>query len=328
MFRYLVTALMHRRPPLGRRLAFARARLAARASWRWTGREGFPATFAPVQAMGLTFPNPLGIAAGFDKRGQLGRRAGALGFGCIEVGTLTPRDAAAYVASKPARGATGTILCVNIGMSPETAPPYAQHDYLVGLRAVWGQADYIAINLCSPRAAELLHPSRREILEALLVALKREQRALTAVSGRYVPLAVKVRLPPGAVELPEVVARLAALRFDALIAAIDGGPPATSQRYADWQAAEWQRRACDRIERLAAALSGRLPIIAVGGIGSAQHVAGRLRAGATLVQLHDALVYEGPRVALAIQRGGARGTWPGACATVPLRDATGPDARP
>ena len=256
--------------------------------------------------MGLTFPNPLGIAAGFDKYGRLGRHAGALGFGCIEVGTLTPRDAAAYVATKPARGVSGTILGINIGMNPDTALSCALDDYLFCLNAVWSQADYIAINLCSPQAAALLHPSRGELLEALLVALKREQRALAAVSGRYVPLAVKVRLALEAVALPEVVTRLAALRFDALIAAIDGGPPATPQRHADWQEPERQRRACDRIAGLAAALAGRLPIIAVGGIGSAQHVAGRLCAGATLVQLHDALVYEGPRVALAIQRAESR----------------------
>ncbi|MCH4564519.1 hypothetical protein MKP05_15550 [Halomonas sp. EGI 63088] len=307
MSRRLMTALMHRRPQLGRRLALARARLSARAPWCLIDREALLATTAPVQAMGLTFPNPLGIAAGFDKRGQLGRHAGGLGFGCIEIGTLHPRDAELRVVSDRVSLATGTILGINIGMSPETEPPYAQHDYLVGLRAVWGQADYVAINLCSPQAAELLHPTRREILDRLLVALKREQRALTALSGRYVPLAVKIKLGLEAAEFPEAVPRLAALRFDALIAALDGGPPATPQRYADWQGPERQRRACDRIERLAVALSGRLPIIAVGGIRSAQHVAGRLRAGATLVQLHDALVYEGPWVALAIQRAGARG---------------------
>lgn len=298
MSRYLMTALMHRQPLLGRKLAFARARLSV---CLLAGRSRLPAT-APVRVMGLTFPNPLGIAAGFDRQGELGRQAGALGFGAIEIGTLTPRDAAAYVASKPVRGAAGTLLGINIGMSPETAPSQAQHDFLVGLRAVWGQADYVAINLSSPRSSELLHPSRRETLEALLVALKREQRALTAVSGRYVPLAVKIKLPLESVELPEAVTRLAALRFDALIAALDVGPPATPQRYVDWQVSQHQRQACDRIERLATMLAGRLPIIAVGGIGSAQHVAGRLRAGAALVQLHNALVYEGPRVALAIHK--------------------------
>lgn len=298
MSRYLMTALMHHKPLLGRKLAFARARLSARL------REGLsqPPATAPVRAMGLTFPNPLGIAAGFDRRGELGREAGVLGFGCIEIGTLTPQDAVADGASKPAGGANGIVLGINIGMNPGTEPSQAQDDYLIGLRAVWCQADYIAINLSSPQAAELLQPSRREILETLLVALKREQQALTAVSGRYVPLAVKIKLALSATDLPEVVTRLSALRFDGLIAALDTGPPATPQRYMEWQAPQRQHQACDRIKRVAAMLAGRLPIIAVGGIGSAQHVAGRLRAGAALVQLHNVLVYEGPRVALAIHK--------------------------
>ncbi|TFH88544.1 phosphoserine aminotransferase [Billgrantia azerbaijanica] len=305
MSRYLMSALMQHRPPLGRRLAFARARLSARlrsGPARSPERGVLAATAAPVQAMGLSFPNPLGIAAGFDKRGVLGREAGALGFGCIEVGTLTPQAPALGLPTERSPGAAGIILGINIGMSPHTPPQQAQQDYLVGLRAVWDRADYIAINLCSAQASALLCPSREAALEALLVALKQEQRALTVLSGRYVPLAVKIKLALGAVALPEVVNQLAALGFDALIAAIDAGPPATPQRYADWQAPASQRQACYQVDRLATVLAGHLPIIAVGGISAAWHVDERLRAGATLVQLHNALVYEGPRVALAIHK--------------------------
>ncbi|MCG6658174.1 phosphoserine aminotransferase [Halomonas campisalis] len=248
--------------------------------------------------MGLSFPNPLGIAAGFDKQGALGREAGALGFGSIEVGTLGPQEASVCLAGARSPDSAGTILGVSIGMDPQSVPRQACHDYLEGLRSVWNQADYVAINLCSRQAAALLHPSHDELLEELLVALKQEQRALTVLSGRYVPLAVKVKLSLEGLALPPVVTRLAALRFDALTAAIDPGPPATPQRYVEWQAPQRQRQACQWIDRLAVELAGRLPIIAVGGIRSAWHVSERLRAGATLVQLHNALVYEGPRVAL------------------------------
>lgn len=255
--------------------------------------------------MGLGFPNPLGIAAGFDRWGRLGRQVGALGFGCIEIGTLMPQDMAAWnmtgrASGEPKRGST--ILGINIGMSPETVASHALQDYLVCLRAVWSRADYVTVNLCSPQSAVLLRPAFRAGVDELLIALKQEQRALAVVSGRYVPLAVKIRLDPGSVELPEMVPRLAALRFDAVVAAIDAGPPATPQRYVMWQTPLWQRRACEQIGRLNALLEGSLPIIAVGGIGSARHVAARLCAGATLVQLHDALVYRGPGIAHAIRR--------------------------
>ncbi|MFQ3786253.1 hypothetical protein [Halomonas sp. A29] len=305
MSRHLMTALMRGKPSLARRLAFARARWSA---WRQArlatsaDQEVKTGCLAPQRVMGLEFPNPLGIAAGFDRWGQLGRKAGALGFGCIEIGTLTPLDMAVFVNSEPTRDGSGAMLGVNIGMSPGTEASQAPQDYLVCLGAVWSRADYITINLCSPQAGALLHPDFKAGLDELLAALKQEQRALTVVSGRYVPLAVKIRLTQGSREPPEVVARLAALRFDAVVAAIDAGPPATPERYAMWQTPLWQRQACEQVDRLATLLAGNLPIIAVGGIASAGHVAGRLSAGAALVQMHDALVYQGPGVAHIIQR--------------------------
>lgn len=312
-----MTALMQGRPALARRLAFARARWSAWRQAAWAGANAWvdaPACLAPLRVMGLEFPNPLGIAAGFDKWGRLGRQAGVLGFGCIEIGTLTPQDltvrdraarAGAWDEPVQARGEPNlgdTVLGVNIGMSPASGAAQALRDYLECLRAVWCRADYVSVNLCSPQAAVLLRPDFRAGLEELLVALKQEQQALSVISGRYVPLAVKLRLVPGSSELPEVMACLAALRFDAVVAAIDAGPPATSQRYAMWQTPLWQRQACEQIGRLNALLGGNLPIVAVGGIGSARHVAARRCAGATLVQLHDALVYRGPGVAHAIRR--------------------------
>ncbi|MGR2737966.1 hypothetical protein ACUY1T_05900 [Billgrantia sp. Q4P2] len=305
MSRYLMAALMRGKPSLARRLAFARARWSAWCQARLAtsaDQEAGIDCLAPLRVMGLEFPNPLGIAAGFDRWGQLGRKAGALGFGCIEIGTLTPQDMAVLVNSEPTRDGSGTMLGVNIGMNPGTGASQALQDYLACLGAVWNRADYITVNLCSPQAGALLHPNFKAGLDELLAALKQEQRVLTVVSGRYVPLAVKIRLTPGSSELPEIVSRLAALRFDAVVAAIDEGPPATPRRYAMWQTPLWQRQACEQVGRLATLLSGGMPIIAVGGVGSAGHVAGRLCAGAALVQMHDALVYQGPGVAHAIRR--------------------------
>ncbi|WP_445156807.1 hypothetical protein [Halomonas sp. E14] len=302
MPRRLMLALMRRSPALGRRLAFARTCLAARRRGQGqAGRARAQPRMAPVRVMGLAFANPLGIAAGFDKRGQLGRQAGALGFGAIEIGTLTPPQAAAWGAGQAAAAGGGAVLGVSLGMAADTEPGAAVDDYLAGMCSAWAHADYLTINLCSPQAGALLAPACREWLEALLVALKQQQRDLAALTGRQVPLAVKLRLPLAGQALPAVASRLAALRFDALVAAFDLGPPATPQRYLDWQTPERQRQACIQVSRLAAALAGRLPIISVGGICSAAQVAARLQAGAALVQLHDALVYEGPLVARALQ---------------------------
>lgn len=289
-----MTALMRKAPRLGRGIAQARV--------HWAARPGSPPTRAggtadggpPVQAMGLTFPNPLGIAAGFDRLGRLGRRAAALGFGCIEIGSWSPHAGAALCHPPPGGDA---ILGINIGLGPRTPAAHALVDLLAGLREAWRHADYIAINLGSPQVAAMLCPSRLGELQRLLNALQREQWRLTARYDRHVPLTLKLRLDFDASVPPPIVSHLAALGFEGLVLACDAGPPATPQRYAEWRLPERQRHACHQVCQAAALLHGRLPLISVGGIATAEEVTARLRAGATLVQLHEALIYEGPWVA-------------------------------
>ncbi|MBW6389899.1 hypothetical protein [Billgrantia antri] len=299
--RWLMAALMRQAPRLGRGIAQARVHWAARLgsppvrAGRPAGGDGDPP--APVKAMGLAFPNPLGIAAGFDRRGRLGRRAAALGFGCIEIGSWSPHAGAA-LCHPPSAG--DAVLGINVGLGPRTSTTHALDDLLAGLREAWRHADYVAVNLGSPQAAALLCPSRLGELQRLLGSLKGQQRRLADCSGNWVPLAIKLRMEREATAPPPIVKHLEALGFEGLILACDAGPPATLQRYADWRLPERQRQACHQVAQAAELLDGRLPLISVGGIATAEHVTARLDAGAMLVQLHDALVYEGPWVARAL----------------------------
>ncbi|MGR4067153.1 hypothetical protein OCT51_16620 [Halomonas sp. LR3S48] len=296
MSRRLMGALMQRTPRLGRGVACARAHLAARMPDppALMGGAGGAERLAPVQAMGLTFPNPLGIAAGFDRGGWLGRRASALGFGCIEIGSWSPRPGRAM---NPLPQAGDAILGINVGLDPRTSTAHAPEELLAGLRAAWRHADYIAVNLGSPQAVALQHPARLGELQRLLSALKREQQRLSACTGRQVPLTVKLRLEREATAPPVILPHLAGLGCEGVVLACDAGPPATPKRYAEWQRPECQRQACRQVAQAVELLKGSLPLISVGGVATAEHVSARLEAGAVLVQLHEALVYEGPWIA-------------------------------
>ncbi|QTP56050.1 phosphoserine aminotransferase [Billgrantia sulfidoxydans] len=295
-----MTALMRQAPRLGRGVAYARAQLAAH--WlaspaRSDGRRA-PAT---VHAMGLGFANPLGIAAGFDRWGRLGWRAQALGFGCLELGSLTPRQASALSLGPRPPQASRLVIGFNLGLPPRCDLAQAAPAYLAGLAAAWHAADYAVINLGSPQAHALTQPPRLGELESLLAALVERRDRLAAQAGRCLPLAVKLRLTLDS-PLPAIVAHLAVLGIDGLILASDAGPPATPQRYAAWHDPLRQRLACRQVAQAHACLAGRVSLVSVGGIATAAHAEARLQAGAALVQVHDALVYEGPRVALGMLR--------------------------
>lgn len=246
----------------------------------------------PVRVMGLAFDSPLGIAAGFDRQGRLGRRAGALGFAFNEIGSLD-------LASPPPlpRVMPGTArLGLNLSLDPHR--PLAT--LCAGLERVEAHVDYLMLNLINPASASLLDPEQRPRLRRLLTALRTEQSRLDAL-GRRRPLAVKLRCLPG--QTPLALAELLLeLGYDGLLAAHDPGPPATRQRYRAWQDEARQAQACAQLEQLQRLCRGDLALMSVGGIQSAEHLQARLAAGAELVQVHTALLHAGPWLARRLLR--------------------------
>jgi dihydroorotate dehydrogenase len=256
-----------------------------------------------VSVMGLSFRTPVGLAAGFDKHGEFVQAAAEIGFGFIEVGTVTPRPepghnpgVGALVDNLRRLASSGVrrriVLGVSVGMNLLTPLGQAAEDYLAGLRRVWAHADFVTINLSSPAARGLGEAGREEMLCALLARLQDEQARLAARGGRRVPLAVKLGLDPSAPGPPEVVRHIARHRIDALIAAIGPGDRgAAPEAPADPLTREHGARF---VRELTSWLDGTIPVISVGGIASPDDARQRLEAGAALIQLHRGFVAQGP----------------------------------
>ncbi|NNM28133.1 MAG: quinone-dependent dihydroorotate dehydrogenase [Akkermansiaceae bacterium] len=283
---------------------------------------------APVTCMGLEFPNPVGLAAGLDKEANCIDAFGRLGFGFIEVGTLTPRPQAGN--EKPrlfrlleheaiinrmgfnnpgvvagvgnirrARSFRG-VLGVNIGKNKDTPNENAIDDYLACLRAAWPVADYIAVNLSSPNTPGLRDLQGPEAAARLLDRLRAEQETLSRQTGRHVPLAFKVA-PDLA---PEDITALSGVFRDggleALIAtnttiardAVAGH--ALAGEAGGLSGAPLTAHATEVIAAFRAELGNDLPIIGVGGIMSPDDAREKLAAGATLLQIYTGFIYRGP----------------------------------
>ena len=290
----------------------------------------------PVEIMGLHFPNPVGLAAGLDKDARYQASLFDFGFGFLELGTVTPlpqpgnpqprlfrltRHAAiinrmgfnssgldaflANLAAQPRRGLIG----INLGKNKLTPDAQAIDDYLVGLRAVYAHADYVTLNISSPNTPGLRALQDEAPLAALLAALKREQELLARRHDRYVPIALKIApdLEDGAID---VIARLLVTHhMDAVIATnttvTRPGLEHESRRHETGGLSGRPLRTLSTqvIRRLYATLQGRIPIIGVGGIGSADDAWEKLVAGADLIQLYTAFIYQGPGVVSEIVRG-------------------------
>ena len=284
---------------------------------------------APVQAMGLEFPNPVGLAAGLDKNGAHIDALSLLGFGFIEVGTVTPRPQpgnprprlfrvpqARAVINRMGFNNLGVdrlvrnvraaryrgILGINIGKNSDTPIERAATDYLVCLRKVYPVASYVTINISSPNTKNLRQLQHTDELDGLLRQLKAEQARLAEEHGRYVPLALKIAPDLGDEQVRDMSELLLAHRIDAVIATnttvsrdgVEGLP--NGQESGGLSGAPLGARAALVVQRLAEQLQGRLAIIAAGGIMSGADAASRIASGASLVQLYTGLVYAGPRL--------------------------------
>ncbi len=287
------------------------------------------ASTRPVKVMGLDFPNRVGLAAGLDNNGSAVDGLGRLGFGVLEVGTVTPRpqpgnpkprlfrlpeqqaiinrmgfnnagiDAlSARLAQVRYRG----ILGINIGKNFDTPIERAVDDYLLCLDKAYPLASYIAVNVSSPNTRNLRQLQGASELDALLGALKSRQTALADRHGRYVPLALKIAPDLESVQIADIADALRRHRIDAVIATnttlgregVETSPLAAEA--GGLSGSPLFEKSTAVIRALATALAGELPIIAAGGITSGQRARAKLDAGAVLVQLYSGLIYRGPKL--------------------------------
>jgi len=294
---------------------------------------------SPVDAMGLAFPNRVGLAAGLDKNAAHIDGLASLGFGFIECGTVTPRpqpgnprprlfrlpeadalinrlgfnnagvDAFVHNISRARFGPrSGGILGLNIGRNFDTPNERAFEDYLTCFRAVHGYASYVAVNVSSPNTAGLRELQREAALEMLLAALKGAQKKLADQHGKYTPIAVKIAPDLSAEELRALARLLVAHAIDGVIAtnttvdraAVAGLPHA--EETGGLSGRPLRDKATAAIRVLASALDGALPIIGVGGILSGADAKEKIDAGATLVQIYTGLIYRGPELVAEIAR--------------------------
>ena len=281
----------------------------------------------PRTVMGITFPNPVGLAAGLDKNGDCINGLAALGFGFIEIGTVTPlpqpgnpkprlfrlpqanaiinrmgfnNDGVDKLIENVKRAKYKGILGINIGKNAATPIEKAADDYLIGLRKVYAHASYVAINISSPNTKNLRQLQGGDELDALLAQLKTEQGKLAQQHGKYVPLAVKIAPDLDSEQIKQIAALLIKHRIDGVIAtnttlsreAVAHLPHGNET--GGLSGAPVRDKSTAVIRQLAAELNGALPIIGVGGILNGADAAEKIKAGAALVQIYSGMIYRGP----------------------------------
>jgi dihydroorotate dehydrogenase len=281
----------------------------------------------PCTVMGLTFPNPVGLAAGLDKNAECLDGFAALGFGFIEVGTVTPRpqpgnppprlfrlpqaealinrmgfnnQGVEQLLGNIQKAHFGGILGINLGKNIDTPLEHALDDYLSGLHKVYAYADYVAINLSSPNTPGLRQLQQGEELESLLNALKQAQQQLAIQHRKYVPLVIKIAPDLTPAELSMMAKKFLAYRIDGVIATnttlsrvgVENLPHANEK--GGLSGAPLAKQATQIVRQLNDTLQGQIPIIASGGIMSAADAQDKMEAGASLVQIYTGLIYKGP----------------------------------
>jgi dihydroorotate dehydrogenase len=281
----------------------------------------------PRTVMGLNFPNPVGLAAGLDKNGDCINGLAALGFGFIEIGTVTPLPQpgnpkprlfrlpqANAIINRMGFNNHGVnklienvrhakyqgILGINIGKNAATPIEKAAGDYLICLRKVYAFASYITVNISSPNTRNLRQLQDEDALNDLLIQLKAEQQKLADTHGKYVPIALKIAPDLETEQIVQIARLLVQHRIDGVIATnttlsregVANLPHGTET--GGLSGSPVRDKSTAVIRQLAAELKGALPIIGVGGILSGADAAEKITAGASLVQIYSGLVYRGP----------------------------------
>jgi len=283
----------------------------------------------PVTCMGLEFPNPVGLAAGLDKNGAYIDALAALGFGFIEIGTITPRPQAGnphprlfrlpqakaiinrmgfnndgvdkLIENVKAAKFKG-VLGINIGKNADTPVEKAVDDYLICLEKVYNYASYITVNISSPNTKNLRSLQSGDALTELLQTLKQRQLALAEEHQHYVPLVLKVApdLEPSDIEF--IAQQLLQFKIDGLIVTnttlsregVENLPHGDEAGGLSGAPVFEKSTAC--LAAFAKILEGKIPLIGVGGILSGEQAVAKRNAGATLVQVYSGLVYTGPEL--------------------------------
>ena len=281
----------------------------------------------PVEVMGLKFRNRIGLAAGLDKNGAHVDAFAAMGFGFVEVGTVTPRaqpgnprprlfrlpranalinrmgfnnDGVDAFVRNVARARFSGVLGLNIGKNATTPIEHARDDYLLCLERVYPHASYVTVNVSSPNTKNLRDLQGADALDAMLAALRERQQQLAEQHGRYVPLALKIAPDLNEPQIEAIAGRLRAHSIDAVIAtnttvSRDAVAGLTHSDEAGGLSGAPVFEASNRVIRaLRALLPPNYPIIGVGGVMSGADARAKVEAGATLVQIYTGLIYRGP----------------------------------
>jgi dihydroorotate dehydrogenase len=281
----------------------------------------------PVKVMGIDFPNPVGLAAGLDKNGDYIDALAALGFGFIEIGTITPRPQAGnpqprlfripeaqaiinrmgfnnlgvdHLVEQVKKAKFKGVLGINIGKNFDTPVENAADDYVHCLEKVYDYASYVAVNISSPNTQGLRSLQTGSAFADLLQQLKQSQARLAAQYGHYVPLAVKIAPDLQDEDIEYIAEQLVLHRIDAVIATnttitrtgIEGLSLAAET--GGLSGRPLKALATYTLSRLCQALDGRIPVIGVGGITDGMSAADKLSAGASLVQVYTGFIYQGP----------------------------------
>ena len=289
----------------------------------------------PVTVMGLEFPNPIGLAAGLDKNADYLSGLSKLGFGFIEVGTVTPKPqdgnpkprlfrllrhrsiinrmgfnnkGVEYLLQQLPPAPRSYRLGINIGKNLTTAVDNALSDYRTGFESVYAQADYISINVSSPNTPGLRELQNEDALDSLLKGLDDTRKLLEDQYQYHRPVALKISPDLDDRAIPTIAEILHRYRIDALIATnttLDR-EPVKDHPLAEQAGGLSGEAVCERsrhvLQSFSQQLQGSIPIISVGGIASAKEAQLRLDMGASLIQLYSGLIYRGPGLVAEIAR--------------------------
>jgi dihydroorotate dehydrogenase len=290
--------------------------------WLWSVQD----PRLEVEVFGVRFPNPVGVAAGLDKDGRAPAALAALGFGAVEVGTVTPRAQAGNPCPRifrlpaeralinrmgfPNGGAhaarqrllrarprmpSGAVIGVNLGKNAATPLDEAARDYVSVLETLHDVAGYAVVNVSSPNTQGLRALQERRALEDLLKSVVTKRDAL----ARRVPLLVKIAPDLDEAQLSAVLEAVSATGVDGLVAtnttlSREGVSGPRASETGGLSGEPLRRRSTEVVRWLAKETRGRLPIVGVGGISTPEHALEKLDAGASLIQLYTGFIYEGP----------------------------------
>ena len=283
----------------------------------------------PVEVLGLTFKNPVGLAAGLDKNGDYIDALGSLGFGFIEIGTITPRPQPGnplprlfrlpehkaiinrmgfnnkgvdHLVEQVKKSKYTGVLGINIGKNFDTSVEDANKDYVTCLEKVYEHADYVTVNISSPNTPGLRTLQFGESLTSLLSELKQAQLKLEKEHDQYTPILVKIAPDMSEEETQLVAKTLIETQMDGVIAtnttlerdAVAGHKFASEA--GGLSGLPVQQGSLQVLKWLSKALDGKMPIIGVGGIIDGESAAEKIQAGADLVQVYSGFIYEGPQL--------------------------------